>query len=223
MMPRADHPRILRIRTLRAFPIERPDILDRAKIFGDVHRRSSFELDRLVVPIVDVTPFNEQQPAFYSSLGVAAGGAGAFSAVELANGPLSKTIGRPLFATLKSSTAQDVGVFTAPHEFLGGAPAANGGAFDDSRRGVVTANPGSSVLTLRGSAAVANAAPAIRLQLTLQANVELVFQFADLLRALVVAPNVDLVFAGLTAVTDLKVNLSWSEEPAAQATRGLTA
>ena len=202
--------------TLGRIPIERVDLLERLKIFGDVHRMTKFTLDPLIVATVDVTPFQEQVPTFYASQFIAAGAAGQFSALTLSNGALSKTLGRPKVVQFDGAGIGSVMIALRPNPYLGGAPSAAFSGFTDSRRGLATA-PGTSVLTLRGSADAANVAPAAFYEIVAGGGSILVPN--ELLDDWIVMPGVDLVFRATTAVQALRVSIQWSEEPIAQPTR----
>jgi len=219
-MPRADSARILRLRPIWShlelgYPIERPDLLDRTKIFADIHRRSSFALDSRVVPIIDVTPVREQVQTLYASISQDAGGAGLFSACELANGPFNTVICRPHVIVV-----QNIGVASKPqleirtHEALGGAPTAVNGANVDGRRG--TPGPAGQA-QLRASASAGNAVSDPRI--VLPNGPQIIGPDDGFLEDIVIAPGEDLVVVDSTANENLEISVIWTEEPFIKGTR----
>jgi hypothetical protein len=198
------------------FPIERADVLDQLKIFGDIHARSRFLIRDTVQPVFQVVGAAEAQPGFYGGLRQAVGAAGTFSAVALSNPPASGVIARPVMAGFSSSVSHEVGVGLRPFQFLGGAVTSVSTGLLDSRRGFVT----TSALNIQGSADAANVLGVPFFPFAVPGNNTYQFLPIDLLKALILAPGSQLIIAGLAAVQDLFGCFAWLQEPAAQATRG---
>jgi hypothetical protein len=207
----------------RAYPLERVDLLDRTKLFGDLHRISNWQLDRRVIPTIDVTAPAEAQPGFYGALTIGAGGAGTTGAVQLANlssVPFRTIIVRPLSILVKPGAASDITIGLRTHQFLTGAPTTipnNGLA--DSRRGIQAAvGGGLSQAQLQATANAANVLGDPQYRFDAGAGVYTPVPL-PLLQAMIAGPQVDIVVVCQLANTALQVSWCWIEETFPAVTR----
>jgi len=200
------------------FPIERVDVLDQLKIFGDLRTRTRFHLRDGVQPVFQVVGAAEAQPAFYGGLRQGVGAAGTFTAIALSNPQGSGVIARPIMAGFNSSVSHEVAVTIRAFQSLGGAVTSVSTAFMDTRRGLV----GASALNIQGSSDAANVFGVPNFPFTVSGNNTMQFLPINFLKALVLAPGSQLIVAGLVAVQDLFGSFAWLQEPAALATRGAT-
>jgi len=201
------------------YPVERPDLLERLKVFGDVRRPSRFHLGPDVLPVVDVTPFTEQVPSLLSRFQVGAVAAN-FATVCLQNTSAifgsRRVNSRPAYLTIASATAGSVRIGLQPTPFAAIAQAIVG--FTDSRRG------GSAVLgvdrgCIFGGVAQLTVLPAPQVIISVPAANTTVFVPDQLLKLIFGAPGIDLVVQHNTVNTDLDVSIAWFEEPVAGVTR----
>lgn len=205
------------------YPIERTDLLDRLKLFGDVHRASRFGLEGHVTPIVDITPLREQVPLFYSVLQQAAGAAGTFAAVTLGSGNFIGRLARPLVVGVSTLTVGRLWYSHKAHPGLAGAPTApaNAEGFEDTRRGLPDGPLAGqqAVFHLNSSANVGNV-PGTNVHFLDLDTINRTFYIPETILAnMILAPGVDLYMSRREAVTDLQVFAVWSEEPSVAATR----
>jgi hypothetical protein len=204
---------------LDRYPVERPDLLERLKVFGDVRRPSRFHLGPDVLPVVDVTPFAEQVPPFLSRVFVAAVAAN-FSTVVLSN--ISSVFGsrrvnaRPSVIKITGGAGQ-VAMALVPSPFITATQAA--AFFADSRRGTALTVLGSDRGCIIGGA-VTLTVLSLQFVLNAPAGADLFLPDA-LLKELFVAPGVDLAFQQTVANGNLDMSISWFEEPVAGVTRVL--
>jgi hypothetical protein len=201
------------------YPVERPDLLERLKVFGDVRRPSRFHLGHDVLPIVDVTPFTEQIPPLLARSFVAAVAA-QFSTVALQN--TSAVFGgrrlnaRPLVVKISANNGQ-ISIALVPTPFA--AIVQSVATFADSRRGTTGAVLGTDRGCIFGGVATAAVLPN-QFVLTVPAGPDL-FLPDSLLKLIFVAPGVDLVIQQVGANQNLDVSIAWDEEPVAGVTRVL--
>jgi len=196
-------------------PIERVDLLDRLKVFADVHRTTRFGMDGAVQPIIDITPLQEQVPTFVSSLTQLNGGAGTNTAIALGAGAFATRIARLVTVKVRSPVVGAIQFFTASHQYLAGAAAAVQNMFLDGRRGTGTTALGTTAFLLQSSSAAGNAQPTNGgfFELFID-TINKDFFFPDsMLKAVVANPTTDLVFRHSVAVADLSATVVWSEEP----------
>lgn len=204
------------------YPVERVDLLDRLKVFGDVRRPSRFHLGPDILPVVDVTPFTEQVPAFFSRSGQGAVAA-QLSTYCLQNtsgifGP-RRIVARPKTLKMSSTVAQQVLVSLATSPFA--AIVQRTVRFSDSRRGIAAAVLGVDRGCITGSTTQVGAIPSSEaLMVNLAANLDS-YVPVDWLNLIFVAPGVDLVVQSTVVNLDLDVSIAWFEEPVAGVTRVL--
>jgi hypothetical protein len=210
-LPRPPSLRDKYARTETDYPVERPDVLARLGVFADVHRRSRWTVGSQVQPVVDVTAHREQVPTFYGESFITAGGAGAFSACELALASIFQNqniIAKPLMICINElGAANRAVIMIRQHQFLGGAPTQNLTSFLDGRRGLAT---GQAAATIQSSASVANASGDPRILLT--PGPIILGPDDGLLESLWIAALQDLVIANTVANDALRVGFVWTEE-----------
>ena len=194
---------------LDRFPVERPDLLARLGVFGDIHRLTRWSISDTVTPVVDVTAIREQVGTFYADGVVAAGGAGAFSAVALAVTNVvgvNNIIAKPLMIAVNSiGAASRVAIGLRTNPFLGGVPLINAGSPLDGRRFGSTA-----FAVLLRSADVANVLN--NPQMVFPAGTLIIGPDDGVLENLWVAANQQLVVADVVANEGFECTIVWTEE-----------
>ncbi len=221
MMPRRDQPSLLKFRPLWSrpgYPLERPDLLDRVKIFGDIHRPSGFGLHDVVQPIYDLTPTDEgQQPGFFGH-NIANAVVGQFSFVALSNPPGSKILVRPVHFGFRKGTA---GAF-ALEMVVGGAGAGNPLVenFDQRRGNIRAIAVNQAIATVTQGSFVGVGDPQYSFGASDAIQYFPLFDVSTFCKRLVVAPGVAAVLVGKTANEQVEGAWAWTEEPL-QITRGV--